>query len=152
AAIGFRRRRSDEAGRLVDDDQVIVAMHDARREPAWFLRPLECAADVDLDHLARAHRTTCDLHARLVDEHAAEIDHRARLAARQPGDVFGNHLIETQTLVLGGDLERRLRAHVQLARATTSSTASASGSGTSSCKKWPALVRTIVASGRSRSR
>src|SRR5690606_28540266 len=48
-----------------------------------------------------------DLHARALDEDAAGIDHRARLAARQPGDVPGDHLIEPEALLVGGDLEAR---------------------------------------------
>ena len=81
----------------------------------------------------------------------AEIDHRARFASGEAVDVARDHLIEPHAGLFGRDDKRVLRGHDQLARLATSSTASASSAGTSSCKKWPASVRTTFASGRSRS-
>ena len=143
AAARLGRRRGDQAGGLLDDDDRVVGEHDPRLGRRF--GSLERATDVDLDLLSRLDRPSRHLHARPIDEHAAEIDHRTRLAPRQPGHVLGDHLIEAQPRVVGRDLERVLH-HAE----ATSTIAVASSSGTSSCRKCPAPVRTTFASGRSR--
>src|ERR1043166_4617049 len=103
AAIALGRGRGDQTRRLVGDDDVVVGEDDLGRRRR--LGALDRAADVDLDHLAGADRAPGDLDPRAIDEHAAEIDDRARLAAGQSSDMARHDLVEAKPPLVGCDLE-----------------------------------------------
>ena len=114
--VALRRGRRQQPGRLVDDDDVRVLEHDrergqprlvffARLAPRTARGAGQRAAD-DRHHLfACVHGAAGNLDAPAVDEHAADVQQDARLAAGQSRHARRQHLVQAAAGLLVGDGE-----------------------------------------------